>query len=451
MIDIIQKAKDYKRKIAGSYISITKDDISSKIIGDNVYVTTKIDGEFNLLYFDGTKTILVNSNGKIKDDLPLLETTTALLKSNSIRSLCIACELHIKSDTRCRVSQVISAIANDKDALVLSGFDIISINDEDFIADNYSETIDKITELFDNNDKINAVPMQIVNHKEVLELYDSIVVQNEAEGLVVRSDETPIIYKIKPLHTLDAAIIGFTLNDKNSVRELLLGMLDEDNNYIQIGRVGTGLSDELKTELFDILNNQIIDSSYIEADKRRVAFAMVKPTVVVEISINELTTQTSKGNIKNQLLSYDDISGYSFNSSINGTSLVHPVFKRIRTDKSVNQSDVRYKQITDIVYIDNDNSKQIVKLPKSEIIFREVYTKVAKNKTNVQKFIVWKTNKETIDDKYPAYVMNYTNFSPTRGEPLKKDVRISNSQAQIMSLMQAFKDKNIKKGWNLVE
>ena len=47
--------------------------------------------------------------------------------------------------------------------------------------------------------------------------------------------------------------------------------------------------------------------------------------------------------------------------------------------------------------------------------------------------------------------MNYTNFSPTRGEALKKDVRISSNKEQILELLNSFKDKNIKKGWVLVE
>jgi len=89
-------------------------------------------------------------------------------------------------------------------------------------------------------------------------------------------------------------------------------------------------------------------------------------------------------------------------------------------------------------------------LPKSEVIFREVYIKILKG-TNVQKFMAWKTNKEDIDSSYPAYVMNYTNFSPTRGDSLKRDVRISNSKEQVLALLQGFIDKNIKKGWEKVE
>ena len=446
---IIQKAKDYKRRVAGSYISINYDDIDSKIIGDKVYVSTKIDGEFNILHFDGEKSILINGNGKIKDDLSMLSSITENLKDKNISNLSVAVELSIdKKAKRCKVSEVISAISTDDENLILSVFDILQIDNDTYVSQCYEETIQKAEELFNNNDKVNPVFLKIVNAKEVKEIYKQVVEDGGAEGLVIRFEDMPIIYKLKPLHTLDAAIIGFTQGEEGKVRELLLGMLKEDGSYIQIGRVGTGLSEDNKLELFALLNDTKIDSSYIEADKRRVAFAMVKPTIVVELVINELNIETSKGLIKNPLLKYDDNSGYSFVSSINGTSLVHPIFKRLRDDKSINNHDIRYKQITDIVHIEN-SPISLQKLSKSEIIFREVYTKTSKGKTNVQKFLVWKTNKEDVDDRYPAYAMNYTNFSPTRGDPLKKDVRISSSKEQIMELLNMFKEKNIKKGWTL--
>ena len=452
MKHIIEKAKEYKRKVAGSYISITQDDIGSKITGDKVFVSVKIDGEFNLLHFDGKQSFLVNGSGAIKDTLPFLDSVTKLLKSSNINSLTVAAELHIKEDdSRCRVFEVMSAIAKEQDSLVLSPFDILDIDGENYTANDYKETITKIDDLFASNEKVNSVILDVVSSKEVEEIYNKRVLEKGAEGLVIRIDGMPIIYKLKPIHALDAAVIGFTEGEKNKVRELLLGLLDEDNHYIQIGRVGTGLNEELKSELFETLSKNLIDSSYIEADKRRVAFAMVKPTLVVEVAINELLTENSKGIIKNQLLSYGEENGYSFIASVNGTSLLHPVFKRLRDDKGINGHDIRYKQVTDLVYIDNSSQPNSKELPKSEIIFREVYTKTSKNKTNVQKFIVWKTNKENIDDRYPAYVMNYTNFSPTRGEPLKRDVRVSGSKEQIFELLQVFKDKNVKKGWELVE
>jgi hypothetical protein len=125
------------------------------------------------------------------------------------------------------------------------------------------------------------------------------------------------------------------------------------------------------------------------------------------------------------------------------------VFKRIRDDKEANEHDIRYAQIEQIVYIEKTTSS--ADLPKSEIIAREVYSKQSKGKTNVLKFIAWKTNKSELDSRFPEYVLQYTNFSPTRKEPLKKEIRISNDKKQILELMDALKTKNVKKGWVLVE
>ena len=451
MNDIQQKAIHYKRKVAGSFMAITQEDISSKISGDQVYITTKIDGEFNLLHFDGKQSMLVNGSGKIKDDLPLLMSATKSLKDQKIKSLSVACELHLSTqDHRSRVFEVMSAISKKKDSLTVSPFDIVALDGEDYAENDYQKTIEKLTELFKNNDEINPVYFQSASSSGVKEIYEEIVANKGAEGLVVRFPDMPIVYKIKPLHTIDASVIGFTEGDEKKVREILLALQNEDDSFVQFGRTGNGLSEDEKADLYKSLSKDIIESSYIEADGRRVAFQMVKPIMVVEISVNELLTENTKGIIKNHLLNYDEKNGYSFSASIDGVSLIHPVFKRIRDDKQVNNHDVRFSQVTDIVYLEHPGKGKTKALPESEIIFREVYTKASKGNTNVQKFIAWKTNKEKSDDGYPAFVMNYTNFSPTRKDPLKKDVRISNSKKQIMELVNGFMENNIKKGWEKV-
>lgn len=451
MNDIQQKAIHYKRKVTGSFIAITQEDISSKISGDKVYITTKIDGEFNLLHYDGKEAVLVNGSGKTKDNLPLLKSAATLLKDQKVKSLTVPCELHLNTkDHRCRVSEVMSAISNKKDALTVSPFDIVELDGEDYAEDDYEKTIGKLTELFKNNDKINTVEFLSAPSAGVKEIYNDRVGENGAEGLVIRFPDMPIVYKMKPLHTIDAVVIGFTEGSDKNVRDLLFALQKEDGSLVQIGRTGNGLSVDEQHSFYKTLSKDIVESSYIETDGRRVAFQMVKPTLVVEITVNELLTENSKGIIKNYVLEYDEKSGYSFSSSIDGVSLIHPVFKRTRDDKQVNDHDIRFSQVTDIVFLDQSKAGQAKDLPKSDVIFREVFTKTSKGKTNVQKFIVWKTNKEKADDGYPAFVMNYTNFSPTRKAPLKKDVRISNSKKQIMALIDGFMEKNIKKGWDKV-
>mgnify|MGYP000447893346 FL=1 len=67
----------------------------------------------------------------------------------------------------------------------------------------------------------------------------------------------------------------------------------------------------------------------------------------------------------------------------------------------------------------------------------------------VRKFVVWKTNKEN-SGEFPAYVYHYTDFSPTRKDMLKKEVKVSSSKAQIESYLKTEVSENIKKGWEKV-
>ena len=96
--------------------------------------------------------------------------------------------------------------------------------------------------------------------------------------------------------------------------------------------------------------------------------------------------------------------------------------------------------------VDRDASQ--LALPKSEVLRREVYTKVLKGETMVRKFMMWKTNKEKESEDFPAYVVHYTDFSPNRKTPLTREVRVSNSNDQINELWNMLKTANIKQGWH---
>lgn len=77
----------------------------------------------------------------------------------------------------------------------------------------------------------------------------------------------------------------------------------------------------------------------------------------------------------------------------------------------------------------------------------------------VHKFLVWKTNKEGSDPRYPAYVYHHTDYSSARAEALKREICVSSDKAQILALlgagivesvMSAAKDggePKLKRGW----
>lgn len=107
---------------------------------------------------------------------------------------------------------------------------------------------------------------------------------------------------------------------------------------------------------------------------------------------------------------------------------------------------MRESQVTDICPFAAPKARSVGELPKSELLARKVFKKSSGGKLMVQKFIVWKTNKEA-DPRYPAYVYHYTDYSSGRKDPLKRDIRVSSSKDQLLVLMEADIAENVKKGW----
>ncbi len=143
-----------------------------------------------------------------------------------------------------------------------------------------------------------------------------------------------------------------------------------------------------------------------------------------------------------------DKPGYQVVRRLPLATVISPQFIRVREDKKAHPADVRIAQVSDRVEVAQiDVEAREFALPKTNVMRREVYTKQLKGETMVRKFVLLKTNKETISDEYPAYVVHYTDFSPNRKDALAREVLISNSFEQIESLYGALKEENVKKGW----
>jgi len=233
---------------------------------------------------------------------------------------------------------------------------------------------------------------------------------------------------------------------------LLLALMTEDGNFQVVGKCGANAMDtETRKKLYSKLLDMKVKSDYTEIDSNRVAFHMVSPEIVVEISVNEAIFEDSSGPIFDPLLEFKG-KAYQRLRNVHGANFVHPVFSRFREDKKVNTVDIRHSQLAEInsnPFWEGEKEKAVLK--KSELIKREVYKKTQGAKIMVQKFMVWKTNKEEASDvEYPAYVLAYTNFSSDRADALQSEVRVSDSKKQILELYDAHVEKNVKKGWEKV-
>jgi ATP-dependent DNA ligase len=448
--------ENYKKQVCGAFIPLRPEEIDARIAGNAFQVSRKYDGILALIFWDGKTAFIINTGGKQIDGIPPVEEAAKLLKAAKLKEAVIAAELYVdESKGRKRISDVNAALADAKRAgeLRLAPFDIVSINGAPHRAANYAETHGKLTEWFGPSSLCAPVRIKAASSKDELKAIFAEWVEAEgSEGLVIRS-ELPMVYKVKPKYSIDAAVVGFTEGAvKGQVRALLFALMSGDGDYQIIAHGGGGLSDELKQDFYKKLSKTIVPSNYIETDSTHVAFRMVKPEIVVELSANDVIGESSAGPLRNGRVKFESdgksAGKYTGTGQFPGVSLIAPVFERIRDDKQANPQDIRLAQVMDLVYSAAAKEKT-EKLASSELLAREVYKKESGTKLMVQKFLAWKTNKEK-SGSYPAYVMSYSNFSSERADPLTTDVRISNDKKQIMEIYKDFVEKNVKKGWEKV-
>ena len=454
-------AAAYKKDVCKNYISINPGQIDDKLGGSSYYVTRKYDGELAVLFWNGEDCFSVNSGGTVRMGLPCLEEAAACFRAAGLKQAVIPSELYVDEEkARSRVFEVLAALADKSlhHTLRLAPFDIALLDDgAPYRPASYEDVHRRLGELCGKSPLLQPVRLEnAASRAEVKDLFEKWVNEEGGEGLVVRS-ELPMIYKIKNRHTLDAAVIGFSEgagDTRGQVRTLLLALMDEGGIFQIIGRCGNGLGEDLKKELLPRLLEMKIDSKYIETDSNHVAFHMIRPELVVEIYINDVLFETSSGPIFNHRLELKaGTQTYHRCGSVPGLSVVFPIFSRFREDKQVNPVDLRLAQVGEINY--NPYAEKAAaseELAPSKLIKREVYKKTLGSKLMIQKFLVWKTNKEKAGPgaSYPAYVLAYTNFSSDRAEPLQSEARVSESEEQILALCTELMDKNLKKGWERV-
>ncbi|MBQ1185173.1 MAG: hypothetical protein II308_02820 [Muribaculaceae bacterium] len=456
------KAINYKKNVAGKFMLIEGAKIKSRMTGEDFCVTRKIDGHLQTLFYNDGEVAMLNSNGVQKaSDLKCLKMFAGFMSKSGLKSAIFAAELYLpRAEGRPRCGDVVSALADEtkRDELALAFFDIIEVDGQPFASEHYKEVHDRLKQIFilkAKNDKGLVItksssicgPVEMraaASLDEVKQIYDEWVEGEGAEGLVVHN-ETNIISKIKPRHTIDAAVIGYTTSDRG-VRDLMMAVMHEDGAYQMFALGSTGISDEDRQTLASRLADNHVESQYVLSDSRGIAYQMVQPKIVYEISFLELVARGNDDKVKtNPLLRYSDEQGWILEGMVPGVSVLGISFNMERTDKTPSPSDVRVSQLTDICPFEEPECP-ISNLEKSSLLERRVFKKVAKNKEMLHKFLLWKTNKEA-SGRYPAYVFYHTDYSSSRKEMIKRDMAFSNSEEQVRQIMEAEIADNIKKGW----
>ncbi len=441
--ELAQKAINYKRRIAGNYMLIEPDNMKFRLHGENYAVTRKIDGLMQLVLFENGKAAMAGTGGVIRENMPCLEEFASVLDKKGIKSALIAAELYVPNpDDRPRCYDVNSALGETGDVsrCRLAPFDLLELNGEE-ISGSYPEKHHRLKELFSGAEMVAPVELRMAYSKdEVSEIFDEWVTGENAEGLVIHS-ESPIVWKLKPRHTIDAVIAGYSM-EKEEIRNLLVAVREENGLFRIFGKCSSGLNDEKKAYLKEKLTPA--KSNYIHVDEQQFVFQMVKPEIVVEVSVNELLGENFAGTLKkNQLISLENDT-WEFRGSVPGVSALGMKIERFRPDKSSEISDIRCSQLSDLVPF--PSSLELPdKLPESTLLDRRVFRKSSGSKVFIQKFLIWASNKA--DFGYGKYIFFHTDYSSDRKEPLKRDIKIADSIEKAREFMEKAIAENIKKNY----
>ena len=445
------KVKLYKNRVSSRYLSIDSEGIAEGISKhDQYYVSTKLDGHFYALHYQkGEDLYFINPKGKKVEVKGLVDVAQKILDDNVDVTQCIIPgELYVKGEGRTRSFNLTKALTDEDENLSFAAFDLIEVNEEPAHSKTIDERVDSLKEIFPDEGTVHHVDFQVVESRDdIAQLFKEAVEINEQEGLVVKTAQ--YTYKVKPKHTFDAVIIGFADSDGDRVgmfRDLLLAMLLPDNTYQIVGHLHHGFNDEDRKKLTDEMMQDVVSSQYIEVARNKTAFHFIKPTRIIEFSCLDVITEDSKGSIAKMNLNYSEDKGYEIKSMNNSVSFTIANFIRFRDDKNVTVEDIGFNKLEEVVSFDEVETVNTDSLPAAEILEREVYTKETKGNLMVRKFLVVKTNKES-SNKYPAYVLQYTDFSAGRKDPIKRDVKLTNDKDQVMELLAASIEKNIKSGW----
>lgn len=449
------KSQDYKRRVSGAMRAISPEDVFKLPKAKAFYVSRKYDGEHAMLFFDGEQMISVNPGGTARIGLPAFEEGAELLKKAKVKSCVLAGEIYVREDVSKAhpVQQVVRVLRSpgskeDLERLGVAVFDIIELDEK--VVSKAGDVFQKLEKIFAKGKMIHVVDHQKADKADdIMERFTDWVVGENAEGVVVRHDQVGW-YKVKLRHNIDVAVIGYsegTEGRKGMLHDLLVAVMRKDGSFHEFTRVGGGFSDDDRKMFVAEFKKKVVPSDYVAVNNDYVAYEMVKPGMVIEISCLDMIVERARGGpVKRMVLDWDG-KRYTATTRMPLVSVISPQFIRIRDDKEAVVDDVSIGQVTDLVDVpDAERSVHEDDDPASELIERSVYTKVMKGNTMVRKLLLWKTNKKDRND-YPAFVIYLTDFSPNRQNPLERELKVSNNERTAKQMFDDWGRKIFISGW----
>jgi len=463
-LDDIKKAlTDYKTKVAKRYRVAPPDEMDKLLPDGKLLVSPKIDGELWFAVKRAGEVALCAPNGRVLLGIPVVQELERHLASAP--DLILAGELFVASRSpgiRPRVFHVAKAI-NDPDQAAAIGwkaFDIAQWDGEDALAWPYERRLDQLRKLLPETGRASLATSIEGDRAEAKRRYADWVGTEKFEGLVVRA-ENGFTYKVKPAVTIDAVLVAFGErlaqdgSGRLEVRELNVALVRDDGSYHIAGSVGSGLNEALRASYHERLSAMLVACDYRMANREGTLCRFVRPEIVLELKVSDLLPpEPGEPSSTRMTLRWDPNEGWKAAGAIPLPALLHPVYMGERPDKPIDPANVGLDQIRQILPLAEEDNEVALRvppaargLPASRVVARRVWVKVTKDKKAVRKYVAWSTEKAQADDRYPPYVVCFTDFSPGRKEPLQRELRVASSEERLQAHIATWEAENIKKGW----
>ncbi len=453
----------YEENLSRNLSSLHPDEVTKRFGGiKEVLWSTKYDGEGVLVYYEKDQECFAFAapSGRARVGLPALDELVKKLKKAGVDKALFRGELYLpmkKGERRPTVAEVVRAsFAKEKEGmekLRIALFDLIMLDGGDLRDDGQSfcEEWEQMKEIVGTNSKdlVHRAEGAVVKGKEIEKVFEQKVKVGE-EGIVVRLLDKADLYKLKPKQTVDCVVMGYVEGEVEGgigVTSVFGGLnysagKGKEMVLQSFARVGSGLEDELRVDLLRRLKPLKVDNPIpmTDSDGRPVWF--VKPELIFEMSGEDLIPADSgKKPRRTQSFCWDPKAGsYAYFGLAPCPSLVFPSFSKMREDKAMDSGGARIEQVMEKAK-PPAKREEGPKFPKISI--RKVYRKG----DAVRKLVV---TERAADDETLPIVIYFTDFSPTRKDPLKVTTQYALSKKRRDLLVDALIEKNVKKGWEEV-
>jgi len=470
--ELVRKVDLYRRLVAQRFIARKEEDIPN-LIGNKFIVSIKVDGGFTGYYYNSTKNDSFFFNiptHRVYLGLPVANDLEQFMRQEDINEALLVGEMHASFtpsedfSQRSTIHDLIKIRRNpqtteDLEKVGFKVFDILLLDGKNYSDLSYSKRYKEMGTIFPKEGRASLVYSKRVDSVyAVQDFYRKYVLEQGHEGIIVRVGITA--YKIKPVHLIDAAIIGVASGREDSLitseqlATCLVALRYHDGTYQILGRVGGGLTEEERTYLWSQFEPTASKGFMYPTRDGRI-YTMVKPKLVAQLKYYDIKTEHGGEPILEPSVRYNaKTNSWEMVKQMPFARIMSATFlegQPIRNDKSAEDiSDVRIKQILDLVAIPRYEKVKRPTLKPSEIIERRVFQRAS---TAVKKFLAIQTNKERANE-YPKYVIYYLDYSSGRKSPLDRKAKITNDKTQMSELFNSWIQSEmigttgeLKRGW----